>query len=408
MCEPSISFPSILERPISFSPPPSYSPKGFNVQRRKSTSILEAHTRHFQPGYRTYSSSLHPYSSAEALSSGVDPSHFLLPNVAAHRLAEQMQASTESLYGYKDIRMEQEDTVRRLSLNQAVLRDHLEAMAYSGYPMMAHQLAIHQQMQAAAAASLAYENPQHSPSYMHPHIPNLMRMTQQTPASMSHESCYQAHSSFPQSAPPVLAEPGTAFDFHMHNIQADPTMLASRLYRARRGSMELNLEESSGSTGPCSRLQPVTEELGSYTSPELPLPPGSVLLLQKERSPEPSSDSVASSDAGEFYSPPLPHTGRLTLDPSAAQSIPQVQLYTGERGSGTCEGHPPTQHSYLFVSPSEASSNHKSMLQGAWPRQTAIQPESALSLQGSSLVITTSRSSFPLTKTPTHLLSYLI
>ncbi|MCI4388770.1 hypothetical protein PGIGA_G00089880 [Pangasianodon gigas] len=401
VCEPPLSFPSIPERPVSFSPPPSCPPKGFSVQRRKSTSILEAHTRHFQPAYRSYGSSLHPFSSIEAH----EPSHFLLPNIAAHRLAEHMQASAESLHSYKDIRMEQEEAVRRLSLNQAVLLDHLEAMAYSGYPITAHQLnqlSFHQQMQAAAAASLAYESPQPSPGYLHPHVPSLMRLNhspipQPAPASVAQESCYQPHPSFPHSAPPVLAhtpEPGTAFEFHMHNIQAEPGTLAARLYRARRGSMELNLEEASGNTGPCSRLQPVTEELGSYTSPEMPLPPGSLLLLhtQKERSPDPSSDSVTSSDTGDFHSPPLPHAGRPGLDASLAQSIPQTstQLYTSERGSGTCDGHPPTHHSYLFIPPSEPSSSHIGALQNAWARQTTVQPElsyheSALSLQGSAL-----------------------
>ncbi|XP_047660366.1 serine/threonine-protein kinase WNK1 isoform X3 [Tachysurus fulvidraco] len=397
LCEPPLSFPSIPERPISFSPPPSCPPKGFNVQRRKSTSILEAHTRHFQPAYRSYGSSLHPFSSIEAH----EPSHFLPANIAAHRLAEHMQASAESLQEYKDIRMEQEEAVRRLSLNQAALLDHLEAMAYSGYPITAHQLNqlnFHQQMQ--AAASLAYESPQPSPGYLHSHIPSLMRLNhspipQPAPVSVSQESCYQTHPPFPHSAPPVLApDPSTAFEFHMHNIQAEQGALAARLYRARRGSMELSLEEASGNTGPCSRLQPVTEELGSYTSPEMPLPPGSLLLLQaqKERSPDPSSDSVTSSDTGDFHSPPLPHGGRPGLDASLAQSIPHktTQLYTSERGSGMCEGHPPTHHSYLFIPLSEPSSSHISTLQSSWTRQTTIQPElpyhePALSLQGSAL-----------------------
>lgn len=406
MCEPPLSFPSIPERPVSFSPPPSCTPKGFNVQRRRSTSILEAHTRHFQPAYRSYGSSLHPFSSMDAH----EPSHFLLPNVAAHRLAENMQASTESLHSYKDMRMEQEEVVRRLSLNQAVLLDHLEAMAYSGYPITAQQLnqiTLHQQMQAAAAANLAYESPQPSPGYLHAHVPSLMRPVSQTaPVSMAQEPCYQPHPSFPHSAPPVLAhtpDPATAFEFQLHNLQTEPGVLAAaRLYRARRGSMELTLDEASGNTGPCSRLQPVTEELGSYTSPEMPLPPGSLLLLhaQKERSPDPSSDSVASSDTGDFHSPPLPHAGRTGLDASLAQSIPQTstQIYTPDRGSGTCEGHPPTHHSYLFVPPSEPSSSHVSTLQSAWARQTSVQPEHsfhepALSLQGSALVITPTCSS---------------
>lgn len=294
LVEPPLFFPTIPERPISFSPPPSCPPKAFNVQRRKSTSILEAHTRHFQPAYhRCYGSSLHPFSGMEALGPGVEPSLFMMPGMAPQRLAEplHLQPPVESLCGYKDVRAEQEETVRRLSLNQAALMDHLEAMAYSGYPMTAHQLShisFHQQMQVAAAASLAYETQsQPGPAYLHPHVQSHMRLThspipQLPPMSVSSSASapqqttaadpgYQPHS-FPHSAPPVLAhtsEPSTAFEFHMHNLQADPAMLASRLYRARRGSMDLNLEEPTGNQGLCGRLQPVTEELYSYVSPEI-------------------------------------------------------------------------------------------------------------------------------------------
>ncbi|XP_073693801.1 serine/threonine-protein kinase WNK1 [Garra rufa] len=416
LVEPPLFFPTIPERPVSFSPPPSCPPKAFNVQRRKSTSILEAHTRHFQPAYhRSYGSSLHPFSGVEALGPGVEPSLFMMPGMAAQRLAEplHLQPPTEPLYGYKDMRAEHEEAVRRLSLNQAALMDQLEAMAYSGYPMTAHQLShisFHQQMQAAAAASLAYETQsQPGPAYLHPHVQSHMRLThspipqlsvpssasapQQTAAA---DPGYQPHS-FPHSAPPVLAhasEPSTAFEFHMHNLQADPAMLASRLYRARRGSMDLNLEEAAGSQGLCGRLQPVTEELYSYVSPELPLPPGSLLLHgPKELSPEPSSDSMTSSDAGEFHSPP-PHPLYQAQDCSAAQSIPQTSYYKADGGSNISEGHPPSQTTFLFVPPSESSavpSSHISALHSTWARQPSLPPdltyhEPALSLQGATLV----------------------
>ncbi|XP_016412999.1 serine/threonine-protein kinase WNK1 [Sinocyclocheilus rhinocerous] len=419
LVEPQLFFPTIPERPVSFSPPPSCSPKAFNVQRRKSTSILEAHTRHFQPAYhRSYGSSLHPFSGMEALGPGCEPSLFMMPGMAAQRLAEplHLQPPAEPLYGYKDMRAEQEEAVRRLSLNQAALMDHLEAMAYSGYPMTAHQLShisFHQQMQVAAAASLAYETQsQPGPAYLHPHVQSHMRLThspipqlpsmsvsssasapQQTAAA---DPSYQPHS-FPHSAPPVLAqtsEPSTAFEFHMHNLQADPAMLASRLYRARRGSMDLNLEEASGSQGLCGRLQPVTEELYSYVSPELPLPPGSLLLHgPKELSPEPSSDSMTSSDAGEFHSPP-PHPLFQSQDCSAAQSILQTLYYKTDGGSNISEGHPPSQTTFLFVPPSESStipSSHISALHSTWARQPSHPPdlkyhEPALSHQGATLV----------------------
>ncbi|XP_016122258.1 serine/threonine-protein kinase WNK1-like [Sinocyclocheilus grahami] len=419
LVEPQLFFPTIPERPVSFSPPPSCSPKAFSVQRRKSTSILEAHTRHFQPAYhRSYGSSLHPFSGMEALAPGCEPSLFMMPGMAAQRLAEplHLQPPAEPLYGYKDMRAEQEEAVRRLSLNQAALMDHLEAMAYSGYPMTAHQLShisFHQQMQVAAAASLAYETQsQPGPAYLHPHVQSHMRLThspipqlpsmsvsssasapQQTAAA---DPSYQPHL-FPHSAPPVLAhtsEPSTAFEFHMHNLQADPAMLASRLYRARRGSMDLNLEEASGSQGLCGRLQPVTEELYSYVSPELPLPPGNLLLHgPKELSPEPSSDSMTSSDAGEFHSPP-PHPLFQSQDCSAAQSIPQMLYYKTDGGSNISEGHPPSQTMFLFIPPSESStipSSHISALHSTWARQPSHPPdlkyhEPALSHQGATLV----------------------
>uniref|UniRef100_A0A671T624 Uncharacterized protein n=1 Tax=Sinocyclocheilus anshuiensis TaxID=1608454 RepID=A0A671T624_9TELE len=441
LVEPQLFFPTIPERPVSFSPPPSCSPKAFNVQRRKSTSILEAHTRHFQPAYHcSYGSSLHPFSGMEALGPGCEPSLFMMPGMAAQRLAEplHLQPPAEPLYGYKDMRAEQEEAVRRLSLNQAALMDHLEAMAYSGYPMTAHQLShisFHQQMQVAAAASLAYETQsQPGPAYLHPHVQSHMRVThspipqlpsmsvstsasapQQTAAA---DPSYQPHS-FPHSAPPVLAhtsEPSTTFEFHMHNLQADPAMLASRLYRARRGSMDLNLEEASGSQGLCGRLQPVTEELYSYVSPELPLPPGSLLLHgPKELSPEPSSDSMTSSDAGEFHSPP-PHPLFQSQDCSAAQSVPQMLYYKTDGGSNISEGHPPRQTTFLFVPPSESStipSSHISALHSTWARQPSHPPdlkyhEPALSHQGTTLVPRNTCSRPPFPSTPCLSFSYLI
>ncbi|XP_067282941.1 serine/threonine-protein kinase WNK1 isoform X4 [Pseudorasbora parva] len=420
LVEPQLFFPTIPERPVSFSPPPSCPPKAFNVQRRKSTSILEAHTRHFQPAFhRSYGSSLHPFSGVEPLGVGVEPGLFMMPGIAAQRLAEplHLQPPGETLYGYKDMRAEQEETVRRLSLNQAALMDHLEAMAYGGYPMTAHQISqinFHQQMQvAAAAASLAYETQsQPGPAYLHPHVQSHMRLThspipqlptmsvssstsapqQTTPADPG----YQPHS-FPHSAPPVLAhtsEPSTAFEFHMHSLQADPTMLASRLYRARRGSMDLNLEEAAGNPGLCGRLQPVTEELYSYVSPELPLPPGSLFLHgPKELSPEPSSDSMTSSDAGEFHSPP-PHSLYQPQDCSAAQSIPQSSYYKTDGASNVSDGHPPSQPIFLFVPPSESStvpSSQISALHSTWARQPSLPQditylEPALSHHGATLV----------------------
>lgn len=446
---PTIFFPSIPERPISFSPPPTGPPKAYNTQRRKSTSILEAHTRHFQPAYTRYGSSLHPFSGMEGVET---PSLFMInPGfaAAAQRLgvAEPLHLpgqSDPSLYGYKDMRAEHEEAVRRLSLNQAALLDHYEAMAYGGYPMTAHQLghlSFHQQRQAAAAAaSLGFDpGPPPQPGFLHPHL--MQRMSAHSPippplppmsastggsvSSSSSEGCYPppqhaSTSAFPISAPPVMADAppstGSVFEFHLAAAAAaaaaaagDPSLLASRLYRARRSSMDLPLEDGtgtgSGGSGTYSRLQPVTEELYSYVSPELPLPPGSLLLhhtgvTMKDRSPEPSSDSLASSDAGEFQSPPPPPLVP-PFDSSAAQSIPHsssTALYDSSGGVHPIDpqGHPPSMQSFLPPTPSSelphggASSNHlESLIQGAWARHGGVVPaqpdmtyhESLLALQ---------------------------
>jgi len=429
---PSIFFPSIPERPISFSPPPTGPPKGYNNQRRKSTSILEAHTRHFQPAYTRYGSSLHPFSGME----GVEPPPLFMVNpgfaAAAQRLGvgEPLHLpgqSDPSVYGFKDMRAEHEETVRRLSLNQAALLDHYEAMAYGGYPMTAHQLGHlsfhHQRQAAAAAASLGFDpGPPSQPGFLHPHI--MQRMSAHSPipqplppmsastggsvSSASSEGCFPpqhaSSSSFPVSAPAIMADApppaGSVFEFHLAAAAAaaaaagDPSLLASRLYRTRRSSMDLPLEDSSGtgsgSSGTYNRLQPVTEELYAYVSPELPLPPGSLLLHHigvnaKDRSPDPSSDSLASSDAGEFQSPPPPAL-LAPFDFSAAQSIPRSSSSAHYDSSGGVphmdpQGHPPSVQNFFPPTPSSElplggapSTQLESLMQSAWARHGGVIP----------------------------------
>ncbi|XP_076014995.1 uncharacterized protein LOC143007504 [Genypterus blacodes] len=445
---PTIFFPTIPERPISFSPPPTGPPKAYNTQRRKSTSILEAHTRHFQPAYPRYGSSLHPFSGMESET----PSLFMV-NAGLAAVAQRFGVgeplhlpvqSDPSVYGYKDMRAEHEEAVRRFSLNQAALLDHYEAMAYGGYPMTAHQLghlSFHQQRQAAAAASLGYDpGPPPQPGFLHPHI--LQRLNAHSPipqplpsmsasaggsASSSSDGSYPAphhasSSSFPMSAPPVMSEAppptGSVFEYHLAAAAAaaaagDPTLLASRLYRARRSSMDLPLEDTgtpSGGSGSYSRLQPVTEELYSYVSPELPLPPGNLLLhhagVAKDRSPEPSSDSLASSDAGEFQSPPPPPL-LPAFDLSAAQSIPHSSSAAHYDSSGVMistepQGHPPSMQSFFPPTPSSelphggaSSTQLESVIQSTWARHGGVIPaqldmtyhESLLAMQASNPIL---------------------
>ncbi|KAK5615014.1 hypothetical protein CRENBAI_007150 [Crenichthys baileyi] len=425
---PTIFFPSIPERPISFSPPPTGPPKGYNTQRRKSTSILEAHTRHFQPAYPRYGSTLHPFSGMESVEA---PSLFMVNpgfTAAAHRLSAgdslHLPGQSEpTLYGYKDMRAEHEEAVRRLSLNQAALLDHYEAMAYAGYPMTAHQLGHlsfhHQRQAAAAAASLGFDpGPPPQPGFIHPHImqrisahspipPPLPPMTPSTGGSISSsssEGCFTpqhaSSSAFPISAPAVMADTppaGSVFEFHLAAAAAaaaaDPNLLASRIYRARRSSMDLPLEDSSGTgsggSGSYNRLQPVTEELYAYISPELPMPPGNLLLhhiglTTKDRSPEPSSDSLASSDAGEFQSPPPPNLP-AQFDSSSAQSIPRSSSSAHYDSSGGAllqdpQGHPPSVQNFFPPTPSSelppgrTSSTQVESLQSPWPRQGGVAP----------------------------------
>lgn len=480
---PVYFFPSIPERPISFSPPPMGPPKAYNSQRRKSTSILEAHTRHFQlPAYPRYGSSLHPFPGMEACMAAEPPpppppssSLFMVnPGFAArvdplHYLHHHPVQSDPGIYGYKDVRAEQEEVVRRLSLNQAALLDqaalleHYEAtMAYGGYQLAANQLAanqlshlsFHQQMQAAAAASMGYDPvgatpPPPAAAFLHPHMMQRMGAHSPIPQPLPpvnaaafvpalSEGCYQPLYSppapFPLSAPPVMSEalppPGAVFEYHLAAAAAaaatggDPGLLASRLYRARRSSLDLQLEEStgsgSGSSGSYGRLQPVTEELYAYVSPELPLPPGSLLLHHgcggggggvpphaRDKSPEPSSDSVTSSDAGEYQSPPpppLPAPDSASTS-SAAQSIPQPSLAAGgglyDQHQGLrpeLQGHPPSKQSFLLLTPSSelppggvASTPLGPLIQGAWARHGGVLPaqpdmtyhESLLAMQAS-------------------------
>ncbi|MBN3325778.1 WNK1 kinase, partial [Atractosteus spatula] len=363
--ENAIFFPTIPERPISFSPPPACPPKMVNAQRRKSTSILEAHTRHFQPAYRTFGSTLHSFAGAESVAGSHEPSLLLMPGMVPKRLTEpvRVQSQFDQVYGYKDTRTDvsqQDEALHRLS--QAAMlasgvqpvQDHYEAAAFGGYPVTAHPL---NQLSLHTATGLLYDPSRTGQTYLPAHVQN-MRLTSQLPTMSvsgpapvsSAEMCYQ-HISFPHSAPPVLAHTGeppsnNIFEFHVQNVPVDGSgSYASRLYRARHGSMDLNLEESSCSAGLYSRLQPVTEEIYSYVSPELPLPPGNLLLHGlRDRSPEPSSDSVASSDTSEFHSPP-PHGHHG--DVSAAQSIPQTTYYSISHGNSIA-AHP-NHPAFLFL-----------------------------------------------------------
>ncbi|KAM6306733.1 LOW QUALITY PROTEIN: serine/threonine-protein kinase WNK1-like [Podargus strigoides] len=78
-----IFFPTIHERPVSFSPPPICPPKVAVAQWRKSTSFLEAQTCHFQPLLKTGQSLAPPGGSP----TNWTPEAFIMLGTAAQRVA---------------------------------------------------------------------------------------------------------------------------------------------------------------------------------------------------------------------------------------------------------------------------------------------------------------------------------
>ncbi|XP_069716862.1 serine/threonine-protein kinase WNK1 isoform X9 [Phaenicophaeus curvirostris] len=77
-----IFFPTVHERPVSFSPPPVCPPKVAVAQRRKSTSFLEAQTCHFQPLLKTGQSLVPPGGSP----TNWTPEAFVMLGPAAQRV----------------------------------------------------------------------------------------------------------------------------------------------------------------------------------------------------------------------------------------------------------------------------------------------------------------------------------
>ncbi|XP_053713523.1 serine/threonine-protein kinase WNK1-like isoform X3 [Synchiropus splendidus] len=209
---PAPLFPPIPERPLCFSPPPAPPPRAYSGQRRKSTSVLEAPTRHLQPHYTL----LHPGAGVEALDSPTLFRPYVHPGP--------------------------EDMVRRLSLSQAALL---------GYPLPTHplaQLTFHLQRSGLLEPGLQAQT-----GYLHSHL--LQRLT---PLCGPPDCCYgPAPPATSLSMPPAEAPPPAP-------VVSNPSGLASRLLPARRGSKDQPVEDALGPA----RLQPVTEELWSHVGSE--------------------------------------------------------------------------------------------------------------------------------------------
>uniref|UniRef100_A0A8C3IVG0 non-specific serine/threonine protein kinase n=1 Tax=Chrysemys picta bellii TaxID=8478 RepID=A0A8C3IVG0_CHRPI len=339
-----IFFPTIHERPVSFSPPPVCPPKVTIAQRRKSTSFLEAQTCHFQPLLKTGQSLLPP---------GVSPTNWtpeavVMLGTTAHKVTGEPLHVQVSSAPPEDAhyRMPQE-TVYLVGMHyQPQLPEHYDTVAYNSYGTEQYLKQVPEQkhVQDGPLQSSVYDY-QSGQTFLPRHLQSLRLDSGMSPLSplssvsspLSADStqlkCHQVF--VPHSAPAVLTHSGDGrtscvFEFHVHTPNSAPGeggILPQRIYRTCRGSMDFNQEESTQATGLHGRLQPVTEELCNYLVPELTVPrAGSIRKSWPEGSPEYSSDSsqLTSSDTGDFQSPPP--TGVLSTAFGSDFSLPIVPL----------------------------------------------------------------------------------
>ncbi|KAM4038791.1 serine/threonine-protein kinase WNK1 isoform 4-T4 [Anomaloglossus baeobatrachus] len=236
-------FPTIHERPISFSPPPAtISPKMSATQRRASTSILEPQPLHHAllPPIRTLS-----------------PIPFL-DGMSAQRKATGLRHDGAAAAGESQMRPVEAIYLASRPYNmQAEAYSTAAATGQPNDPMMAHVGSVYDYQTGQTYLTrpvLRLETGAAQPSA-------LGSMS----APVTAEPHIMLHQVFmPQSAPPVLAQ-GTeghsscVFEFHVHSSGPEGAMyMPHRVYCARRGSVEL--EEVSYSALLQNRLQTVAEE----------------------------------------------------------------------------------------------------------------------------------------------------
>uniref|UniRef100_A0ABM5GE96 non-specific serine/threonine protein kinase n=1 Tax=Pogona vitticeps TaxID=103695 RepID=A0ABM5GE96_9SAUR len=332
-----VFFPTVHERPVSFSPPPIGPLRVAISQRRKSTSILEAQTSHFQPLLKTGQSLLLPGSSP----TGWTPETLVTKSTTAHiSAAQHAQANLafEAAQVLSDYRPGQAVSMDATNLlpqeavylvgvhYQPQFSDGCDTVLHESLGTEQHSLQDPEQrnIQVGPLQSSTYEY-QTGQAFLARQIQNLRLDSGMNPlsplSSMSAPlSADATHINFqpvfvPHSAPAVLTRGGDGqtscvFEFHVQTSTVTPaegTVLSQLVYRNRRGSTDFNQEESSQTTLQPVRLQPVTEEQCHYLGPELIIPRSiSVLPSWPEGSPGFSSDSshMTSSDTSEFQSPP--------------------------------------------------------------------------------------------------------
>ncbi|KAM3925634.1 uncharacterized protein RB166_008788 [Leptodactylus fuscus] len=298
-------FPTIHERPISFSPPPtSSSPKvPSSSQRRKSTSFLESQARHHGPSpLRTLGPS--PLLDANRRSDGMS-----VPRKVPHKSAEI------SPRGAGDSHVRPVEAIYLAGLPYNLQTEAYGPAAASGHP----------KDPAMAQVGSVYDY-QTGQTYLARPVLRLETGTSQPSplGSMSAPVTAEPHVMFhqvfmPQSAPPVLTQGsdghhGCVFEFHVHSSGPEGAMyVPHRVYCTRRGSVEL--EEVSYGTLLQNRLQTVTEEQCGHPGLEPMSPP---LICNG-----PQSSSEYSSDPGEYLSPPPPGSGQ---NPEMSATYPQQFL----------------------------------------------------------------------------------
>ncbi|KAM5299032.1 serine/threonine-protein kinase WNK1 isoform 3-T3 [Ctenodactylus gundi] len=361
--ESQIFFPTIHERPVSFSPPPTCPPKVAISQRRKSTSFLEAQTRHFQPLLRTVGQNLLPPGGSPT---NWTPEAVVMLGTTANRvpgeLCEiQVQHTFEPTQVYSDSRpglvLPEEahyfiphETLYLAGVHyQSQVAEQYEGISYNSPVLSSPMKQIPEQKsgQGGPTSSSVFEFPS-GQAFLVGHLQNFRLDSGSSPGSplssisapiiSTDATCLKFHPVFvPHSAPAVLTHSNESrsncvFEFHAQTPSSSSGegggVLPQRVYRNRQVTVDSNQEETlPQSVGLHGHLQPVTEEQHNYHAPELTVsvvePVGQNWPIG---SPEYSSDSsqITSSDPSDFQSPPP--TGGTAAPFGSDVSLPFIHL----------------------------------------------------------------------------------
>ncbi|XP_074925488.1 serine/threonine-protein kinase WNK1 isoform X3 [Chelonoidis abingdonii] len=406
-----IFFPTIHERPVSFSPPPVCPPKITISQRRKSTSFLEAQTCHFQPLLKTGQSLLPTGGSP----TNWTPEAVVMLGTTAHKVTGEPLHVQVSSAPPEDAqyRMPQEAVYLVGMHYQPQLPEHYDTVAYNSYGTEQYLKQVPEQkhVQGGPLQSSVYDY-QSGQTFLPRHLQSLRLDAGMSPLSalssvsspLSADSTQMKfHQVFvPHSAPAVLTHSGDGrtscvFEFHVHTPNSAPgegSILPHHIYRTCRGLMDFNQEESTQATGLHGRLQPVTEELCNYLVPELTVPrAGSIRQSWPEGSPEYSSDSsqLTSSDTGDFQSPPPTGVSSTAFGSDFSLPIvplPQKTQVQGQPASSSisvgvpCQPTQQSQQSAQQLAPSQQTGQYQlqqsSVSSGATPSQPVSQTQTPL------------------------------